>query len=224
MFVLYILTARPRRPDSVGYEFLRVIKELFLQASTAAHTVASRSRFACVHHCARPTTPLHAEILSFSSSSSASGRRSSHRSFGYVMHTCSPARTHASSTRCGRICSASPADALGAFECIPLRVFVPAHMHEHSGLDIEQDRMTSATLESHVAQGRINSGREMSKLSSVTQAEQWAQQHRQTLQALLDDPSHDHDVGALLPSDQVIVAPSSMTPSKSGNAAPRLAA
>ena len=110
-------------------------------------------------------------------------------------------------------------------------------MHEHSGLDIEQDRMTSATLESHVAQGRINSGREMSKLSSVTQAEQWAQQHRQTLQALLDDPSHDHDVGALLPSDQVLVAhvvglvgelstsnTSSMTPSKSGNAAPRLAA
>ena len=83
---------------------------------------------------------------------------------------------------------------------------VTAHMHEQQLLGIEQDRMTLAALESHVAQGRVNSGTEMSKLSAVTQAEQWAAEHRQFLQALLNDPSHDHGAGALLPPNQILVA------------------
>ena len=40
----------------------------------------------------------------------------------------------------------------------------------------------------------------------LDEAEAWASEHRAQLLELLDDPSHDHGVGALLPTGQVLVA------------------
>ena len=79
-------------------------------------------------------------------------------------------------------------------------------MHGTFELACGQDGLIDATFESRVAQGRINLYRELSKMVELDEAEVWASEHRAKLLELLDDPSHDHGVGALLPSHQVLVA------------------
>ena len=54
-------------------------------------------------------------------------------------------------------------DALRAFECIPLRVFVPAHMHGTSQRAYGTNGSIDVAFESHAAQARINSGAVVSR-------------------------------------------------------------
>ena len=73
-------------------------------------------------------------------------------------------------------------------------------------LAIGQNVLTGAALGFTHAQDQSYFAMATAKMAAITVAEQWASEHRQTLQALLSDPSHSHGVRDLLPGGDLRVA------------------